>query len=182
MATLVPIVVTEDGWLRPDGTSPTGTVRFDLLENITSPGYVSAYTEIATLDNGSIVQQLFATDADSDGDPIVPSTTQYKVVEDILGAPEQEYYITVPAVPPGSRTIADAVIVQGTQTVNSASANFTDDDENAYVLLEGFPPGTQINEVISSTEVQLTTSPPISATGVTMMIGASASLQELRPT
>lgn len=177
--TLVPIIITED-WNRPDGTTPTGSVRFDLLEDITAPGYVSANTLFTNLAEGAIAQQLYANDADSDADPLTPSTTQYRVTEEILGAPVPEYFITVPAVPPGSRVVADAVTVNGLAVVVSASADFTQDDVGAYVLLPQFPPGTQISRVIDGMTASLSTAANATASGVTLMVGASASLSELR--
>lgn len=176
---LVPIIVTEN-WARPDGTIPTGLVTFNLLEALTAPDYVTPNTIKAPLYLGAIAQQLDALDVDSMSDPITP-LTQYAVVENILGADTQDYFITVPAIPPGSRSVTDGVLGGGTQLLVSATAAFTIDDLNAYVLLPQFPPGTQIIGVISGTTVKLSTSSPVSASGVAVMIGASVTLQELRP-
>lgn len=181
---LVYIVVTED-WSEPDGTdTPTGDVEFCLTAMLTSPGYVSPKLVQSFLSQGQIAQQLVATDFDSAGAPLVPSTVQYRVVERVLGSAEQSYYITVPAAPPGSRSVTDGVVVASSQLVTSASADFTDDDENAYLFFVGgqFPVGVQITEVVDDHTVQLNRSPGVSATGVHFIIGASASLSGLRPT
>jgi hypothetical protein len=180
VATLVPIIITED-WTRPDGTTPTGRVRFDLLEPITSPQYVSPNTIDTALTFGAIAQQLDANDFDSLGDPIVPSTTQYEVSIDIDGAPLRQFFITVPAVPPGSRTITDGVLTAASQTLTSLTADFTADDLLSYVLLPNYPPGTQIIDVISGTAVALSSQSPVNATNVKVMIGAQATLSELDP-
>lgn len=177
---LVPIIVVED-WTRPDGTTPTGMVVFNLLENILSPGYVSANTVESELSFGQIAQQLYANDFDSTGTPINPSTTMYKVEEDIGGAPAQDYYITVPAAPPGSRRITDGVLTQGSMILTSETASFTQDDVRAYVVLPGFPPGTQIATVTSSTTCTFGSTSPLSATDLSVLIGASATLGSLRP-
>lgn len=176
---LVPIIVTQD-WSRPDDTTPTGVVTFQLLAAITAPGYVTPNVIKAPLYLGAIAQELVALDVDSGDGPITP-LTQYSVNENVLGADAQDYFITVPAVPPGSRTITDGILVKSTQILISADAHFTDDDLNAYVLLEGYPPGTQIIEVIDGATVKLATSSPLDDTDVTVMIGASVTLQELRP-
>lgn len=178
--TLVPIIVTED-WSGPDNTSPTGIVDFDLSAAITAPGYVSPNTVQSNLVNGAVAQELVANDFDSGGGVVTPMT-QYRVTEGILGAPEQEYYIIVPAAPPGSRSVDDGVIAVGSQILFSETADFTDDDERAYVLLEGFPPGTQIESVTDSTHAVLTTGSTMVATGVGVLIRASVTLQSLRPT
>jgi hypothetical protein len=180
-ASLVSIVVTED-WTEPDGTdTPTGMVEFNLLENILSPGYCTAKTVRASLANGVIAQQLIANDFDSSGAPLVPSTTQYQVVERILGSPEQMYYVTVPASPPGSRTISDGEVTEGLTTLTSETAAFTDADALAYLLLPGFPVGTQIANVVSATEVNLFSGATASASGLQVLIGASVALSAIRP-
>lgn len=178
---LVRIVVTED-YGSPDGyDTPTGTVTFNLSEAILSPGYVAPITVPAILSQGAIAQELTANDFDSGGGVLSPATTQYRVSEVIDGSPLQEWFATIPAAPPGSRAIVDGIIVQGTRLLVSATANFTADDLGAYMLLEGFPVGTTITEVIDAATVQLSTSPPLSDTGVEVLIGASVSLASLRP-
>lgn len=183
-AQLVPIIVT-DTVLQPDGSAPpTGTVQFQLTEEITGPQECAAKVVGANYSTGLLAQQLYANDLDSTGDPIAPATTMYRVQQDTDGAAPAEFFITVPAVPPGSRSVSDVVTEAGQQIISSATANFTDADLNAYVLLGNgsvVPPGTWIVEVISSTEVQLSQSPSAALTGVTIMVGASASLSELRP-
>lgn len=180
---LVPIYVVQS-YLRPDGTSPTGRVTFDLLKAIEAPEYVSPTRELAVVSEALVVQQLYALDADSAGDPLTPSTLQYRVVEEMLGADPQEFYVTVPAAPPGSRSVADAVVTQGSQLLTSATAAFTEDDEDAYVLVGNgglVPPGAQISDVVDSTTVQLSRAATAAATGASLLVGASVSLAELRP-
>lgn len=181
-AEVVSIVVT-GVWGEPDGTdTPTGQVTFGLTEAIQSPSFVAAKTVRSVPVLGAIAQELVANDADSLGDPLFPATTQYRVVETILGAPEQDYFVTVPAVPPGSRSVSDGTVVLGTQTLVSDAADFTDDDLLAYVLLPQFPVGTQIIDVIDDHTVQLTGgAASATAGGVTVLIGASVDLASLRP-
>lgn len=183
-AALVPIVVT-DSIGSPDGsTPPTGRVQFILTDEITGPQECAAKVIGAGYLAGLIAQQLVANDKDSTGAAIVPATTMYQVAQDIDGATPLAFFITVPAVPPGSRTVADCVTTEASTTISSASANFTDDDIGAYVLLDNgdvVVPGTQIAQVLSSTEAVLTTTPQVDLTGVKLMIGASATLAELRP-
>jgi hypothetical protein len=182
VAALVPIVVTELWGDPAELDYPTGEVVFNLLANILSPSVVTAKTIRSPLLLGAIAQQLIANDFDSTGAPLVPSTTQYQVVERLDGSPEQMYYVTVPAAPPDSRTISDGVVVLNSRLLVSETAAFTDLDENAYVLLNGFPVGTQISEVIDGGSVLLSSSAPASATGVDVLIGASVSLSAIRPT
>jgi hypothetical protein len=181
-AQVVPIVVVAL-WGEPGDTTswPTGEVTFDLTEDIQQPEAIVAKTVRCVPAFGTFAQQLAANDKDSTGESLFPATTQYRVTENLLGAPEQDYYITVPAVPPGSRSVSDGVTTEGMQTLTSASADFTDDDLNAYVLLPQFPAGTQISVVLSSSAVTLSTAASASATGVEVLIGASVSLQSLRP-
>lgn len=181
MASLVRIVVTED-YGSPDGYDvPTGTVTFNLDEAITSPGYVMPITTPVFLSGGAFAQEMTANDFDSAGDPISPATTLYRVTEQIDGSPMQEWFATIPASPPGSRAIVDGIVVQGERLLLSTTASFTSNDLGAYVLLNGFPVGTTITEVIDSHTVQLSTSPAASATGVDVLIGASVALSALRP-
>lgn len=181
MATLVSIVVTQE-YGSPDGyDSPTGGVEFQLTEAIVSPGYVSPITVPAPLSLGGIAQELVANDLDSAGQPISPETTQYQVRENILGSAEQDYYVTVPARPPGSRSVSDAITAEGLRTLVSATAAFTVDDRGAYVFVPGFPVGTQIQTVVDAHTVTLTQAATATATGVALLIGASVALSALRP-
>lgn len=183
MSTLVPIVVTEQIGT-PAGTSPTGSVQFLLTEEIVAPQECSAIVVGADYVNGLLAQQLVANDLDSSGDPISPATTMYGVKQEISGAAPREYFITVPAVPPGSRSVSDVVTVNGTSQITSATADFSVDDVGAYILLNNglvVPPGTQIYSFIDSHTVTLTQTPTASLTGVEILIGASVSLGSLRP-
>jgi hypothetical protein len=182
VASLVPIIVTEL-WGDPTGLDfPTGEVIFNLLENILQPAVVTAKTVRSTLVLGAIAQQLIANDFDSTGAPLVPSTTQYQVIEKLLGSPDQLYYVTVPASPPGSRVVTDGAVTAGSRTLTSLTADFTVDDVLAYVLLDGFPPGTQISGVISGTVATLSNGAIANASGLDVLIGASVSLSAIRPT
>lgn len=184
MSALVPIIVTGD-WLQPDNSeTPLGDVSFLLTEEIQSPQVCSARLIPAGISFGALAQQLYANDLDSDGDPIAPARTMYRVTERVDGAAEVDYFITVPAVPPGSRTVTDAAVTEGVQTVSSLTASFTDDDVGAYVLLGNgsvVPPGTRITAVVSASVAQLSRTPQVDASGLTLMIGASADLAALRP-
>jgi hypothetical protein len=178
---LVYTVVTE-AWGEPGDTTdtPTGTTTFELTEPVTAPGYVPCRPVRAPLVAGAIAQQLMATDADSLGAPLVPSTAQFRVTEQIDGAPDSNYYINVPAVPSGSRAITDGVVTTGSFVLTSLTAAFTVDDELAYVRLPQVPVGTRIAEYIDAHTVHLTAASPVTATGVDVLIGASVSLSQLR--
>ncbi len=183
-ALLVPIIVT-DAILEPSGAgSPTGRVQFQLTEEITGPEQCAAKLVEADYVGGVLAQQLYANDFDNTGSPISPSTTMYYVAQDVDGAAAQTFFITVPATPPGSRSVEDAVVEQGSALLTSATAAFTSDDVGKFVLVGNgsvFSPGTQILGITSSTVAQLDRSASSSGTGVSLMIGASASLSELRP-
>jgi hypothetical protein len=183
-AALVPIVVTDDLG-QPDGSEPpNGTVQFVLTESIISPQPCAAKVVGCTRVAGAIAQQLVANDKDSSGSPISPATTMYRVVDNTDGAAEEDFFITVPAVPPGSRVVSDGVLAAGSNLLTSATAAFTGADLGAYVLVDNgtvLPPGTIISEVVSSSEVQLSRTASANLTGLTVMVGASASLSELRP-
>lgn len=183
-ATLVPIVVT-GSWGEPDGTdNPTGTVTLDLTENITGPSFVTAKIVRAVTAFGALAQQLIANDFDYEGTPLTPQTTQYRVTEQLLGSPEQDYYVTIPATPPGARRITDGVLVQGTNLLVSASADFTDADLNSYLLFPyetGIPVGAQVLSVIDTHTVTMTAGSPITGSGFSVMIGAQVDLAQLRP-
>lgn len=183
---LVPIIVT-DSVAEPDGANaPTGRITFQLTTEIIAPQECSAKVVGAQYAFGRLAQQLIANDLDSNGDAISPATTMYRVAQSIDGAAEQDFFITVPAVPPGSRTVEDCVTEAGVNTITSATANFTDDDLNAYVLVgnpatSGVPPGTTITEVISATEATISQTPNADLTDIFLMVGASVSLGQLRP-
>lgn len=181
MSLLVPIVVTST-YPSPGGGIAWGQVTFTLLETIVDP------TDRATVpggalppvfldENGSIAQQLYANDVEG----LTPETTQYQVTERISGGTARSYFVTVPAVPPGSRTVSDGVLVAATAQLVSATADFTDADIGAYVLLDGFSCGTKILSITSSTEATLSTSARAAATGVSVLIGASVDLAQLAP-
>lgn len=183
-AALVPIIVTDDIG-QPDGSeAPTGTVQFQLTEGIISPQGCAAKVIGAPRVNGALAQQLVANDFDSTGAPLSPATTMYRVVDDVGGAAEVDYFITVPAQPPGSRTVSDGVMAAASNLLSSATAAFTDNDLGAYVLVENgaaVVPGATITAVLSGTEVQLSQTCPAGGSGLSVMVGASASLSELRP-
>lgn len=183
-AALVPIVVTDDLG-QPDGAEPPqGTVQFVLTESIVSPQPCAAKVVGCTRVAGAIAQQLVANDKDSTGAALSPATTMYRVVDNTDGAAEEDFFITVPAVPPGSRSVSDGVLEQGSNVLTSATADFTDADLGAYVLVNNgtvLLPGVQIQTVVSSSEVTLTASASANLTGLTVMVGASVSLSELRP-
>jgi hypothetical protein len=133
---------------------------------------------------GQLRQELVANDLDSVGDLISPATTMYRCEQNIDGATPRAFFVTVPAVPPDSRVVTDAVTTIGSPIVTSATANFTDDDLDAYVLLDNglvVPAGTTIATVISATQVSLSWTPEAALTGATLMIGASVALSALRP-
>jgi hypothetical protein len=181
VAALVPIIITE-AWVEPDGTdTPTGRVAFQLTDEIVSPSYLTAKAVVAELSGGAIAQQVTATDRDATGVALVPATVQYRVVESIDGAPDVVYFITVPAAPSGSRKVADAVATLGSINVTSATAAFTQADVNAYVVLPGFPPGTQIQVVHSATSADLSAAAAAAGSGLSLLIGASVTLSAIRP-
>jgi hypothetical protein len=180
VASLVPIIVTES-WVGPDGDAPNGSVSLQLTDGITSPAYVAATRLVAALSNGAIAQQVYAVDADSSGAPLVPVGAQYRVVESIEGAADVVYFVTVPAAPPGSRQVSDAVATANSATVNSATAGFTNADVGAYVNIAGFPAGTQIQTVHNATSVDLSGAAATAGSGLSLLIGASVALSALRP-
>lgn len=183
-AALVPIIVTDDIG-QPDGSEPpTGTVTFQLTDEIVGPSPCAAKVIGAARVAGAVAQQLVANDFDSTGAPLSPATTMYRVADAVGAAAEVDFFITVPAQPPGSRTVNDGVTTPGSNVLTSATAAFTGADLGAYVLVangEAVPPGTAIQAILSGTQVELTRAAPAGASGLSVMVGASASLSELRP-
>lgn len=183
-ASLVPIIVT-DSIASPDGSAPPpGTVQFQLTDEIVLPQECAAKVIGASYVGGLLRQELVANDLDSNGDPISPATTMYRCEQNMDGATPRAFFVTVPAVPPGSRVVTDAVTTTGSPLVTSATADFTDDDFDAYVLLDNglvVPAGTTIATVVNSTTISLSWTPQAALTGATLMIGASVALSVLRP-
>lgn len=75
------------------------------------------------------------------------------------------------------RTVADGVTVSGDATLESALANFTQDDVGKRVSGTGIPAGTTIISVTDDDTVEMSANATASATGVTLIVG-SPSLSE----
>lgn len=182
MASVVPIVVVAD-WGEPGGDSPTGTVTFFLTEPITAPSAVGCRPVPVELSDGALAQQLYANDKDSAGNPLVPPVTMYRVAVALDGAPEDEWFALIPAAPPGSRAVTDAVATQASNLITSATADFTSGDLGAYVLVDNgttVAVGAQITEIVSASVAKLSGSATASTTNSALLIGASVELATLR--
>lgn len=169
-------------WTTPGEEVPLGSVEFYLqpaLTDLSSGVTVPSRPEVAELSNGAVVQSLVANNAP--GSELEPTTTQYLVTERVLGAPDESYWISVPAQPAGSRTVTDAVLVQGSSIVTSATAAFSSGDVGSYVFTPGVPTPAQILSVISSTGATLSESASMGISGQTLVVGASVELASLRP-
>lgn len=124
-------------------------------------------------DNGAIAVQVYATD-DADAEP---ADRQYFVREHITGAPGRSYYVTVPAAPAGSRTVADAVVtVAGATVLTSATAAFTGADVGKYVTAPPLDELTTIASVTNGTTVVLSRPALEAGTGIPLIIGAQQKL------
>lgn len=70
-----------------------------------------------------------------------------------------------------TRTVTDAVLTQGKNTLTSASAAFTAADKGASLSGAGIPAGTTINRVNSATSVNMSQNATASGTNVSVVIG-----------
>jgi hypothetical protein len=177
---VVPVIVVQKTWGDPNATPPaSGTVRFDLTGQLIVGGEaISPQPAIAKLVAAAINQPLTPTYG-IEGQETTPAL--YQVAEAIQGAPVRRYAIQVPAAPPGSRSVADGVAVQGEATVTSATADFTDDDLGLVLWSPAFPVGATILDVGSSTSATLSAAALVSATDQELLIGAQVELTSLDP-
>jgi hypothetical protein len=169
-------------WANSDDSDTTGSVTFLLapeLVDLTGGETVPSKPVIAGLLAGVLVQDLVANDAP--GSELSTTTSQYFVTEEVTGSPSASYWISVPSEPPGSRTVADAVVVNGSNLVTSATAAFTSGDVGAYVFTPEIPTPARILAVVNSTTAQLSQSAVASGSAQTLVVGASATLASLRP-
>ena len=174
----VPIVVTED-YSSPDGLTPDGSVSFQLTESMScGPIVVGSLSIDAELDQGQLSQILMANDTAG----IVPSTTAYQVVQNVEGAAPASFYIVVPSQPVGSRSVTDGVVVLSSGILNSLTADFTGDDVGTVVLCDAFPVGSTITSVIDAADVEISGPSSLTATGLSVLVGASVTLSSLDTT
>lgn len=180
MSLLVPIVVMKQ-FVGADGTPSTGSVTFTLTRNLLDPvdgETVPAVPVKALLDvTGVAAQQLWANDVTG----LEPPNTQYQVVEEVSGG-QRSYFVTVPHAPPGSRTVTDGAVTQGSALLSSATAAWTSADVGKYLAVPGVTPGVKVLRVTSGTAATMTTAATATGTGLSVVIGAEVSLTTLEPT
>lgn len=168
-------------WTPPGGAvPPDGEITFQLdqdLIDLATGETIFAQTIPSPLVLGAIAQPLVANDAG-----VSPTNSQYRVDENLLGAPEQSYYATVPAVPPGSRSITDGAMTVGSQILESATANFTSADVGAFLFAPFLPIAVTVQSVIDSAHASLTSAPSENLSSLPVLIGASVLLSAIRPT
>lgn len=181
---LFPIVVTATFVLPNDDPDlAVGDVQFDLSVAIidTADGIVVPQRTVkCSIDNtGRIAVPLLPTDVAG----LRPPNAQYFVTIGVAGAVLRQGWLTVPHAPVGSRTVTDLVTVAGSNVITSATAAFTGADVGKYVSGSNLPvnPAAQmvIAGVTNSTTATIAGTASASASGGTLIIGASADLTAL---
>lgn len=79
------------------------------------------------------------------------------------------------------RRVADGVTADGSTTVTSATAEFTEVDEGRSIEGAGIPSGTRVASVTSSTSIELSAEATADATGVTLRIGRGLDGVQVEP-
>ena len=171
-------IIVEKAWQSPDGATPDGVVYFNLSQPITDPVEVPAVTIPSQLVSGAIAQPLVANDSEG-----AAPVTLYRVTEDVDGATQYSYYVSIPAAPDGSRSVSDAIVVRGEPGLISATAAFTSDDVGSYLFSpSAFVVGTQITAVIDAHTITTSNAALETAASMTVLIGAQVQLASLDQT
>lgn len=173
---LISIIVTGT-YGQSSGSTPDGTLTFDLpytLVDVTDSENVVPAQQIAVLNGGLLVYPLVANDS-----PNLLRPSQYWVTESVGGSPLSQYWVTVPAAPPGSRSVGDGVAVG--KTLGSAAATFTNADIGQFVFCPAFPLGSFIQAVVDAHTVTMSESATQSASAQFVLIGASVDISAIRP-
>jgi prepilin-type N-terminal cleavage/methylation domain-containing protein len=72
----------------------------------------------------------------------------------------------------GARTVVDAVTINNSTSLTSASANFTSSDVGRSVAGTGIPPGTTIQSLVSGTSVTMSSNATADGASIEAVIGA----------
>ncbi len=172
-----PIIVTGE-FLEPDGSPSAGSLTSSLTLPFSNGGVSYGGTRFTYFDaSGRLAQALVANDDAGSA----PSDSQWYCEVRVVGAPTISGYISVPSVPPGSRSVTDAVLTDGSTSLTSTTGAFDADDVGVYLFAAGLPVGCQIASVESSTAVTTTLVATESGSGESLLIGASVPLSDLLP-
>ena len=171
--TATPIILT-GSFLNPEGLPAAGSVVASLTEAIANGGQsIGQLVRFAYLDENGNLALAVVSNLDAGTSP---AGSQWYCTVDLVGSPRTAGYVSVPAAPVGSRSVTDAVTMQNSVVLTSATASFVSGDVGKYVACEGIIPLTTIAAINSSTSVNLSLPATASGTGLTLLIGAQADL------
>lgn len=161
-------------WVDADLIANTGYCTFNLVEPLTDPvsSLIIQPKEIMVwLDGTGAVAQSLLVALGDDG-------TDYYIRQSIVGAPPQFGKVTLNQSMAG-RVVSDAVLVEGSNVITSATAAFTSDDVGAYLGSLLLPPLTQIASITNGTTVATTGNATTTASGVTLLIDAAFQIADV---